>query len=675
MDRVDLKLKHGDRSIKAQGIRVVFSPHQCFRFDDGREDRCCVDLLVDHVLTLPGLAAYGSATFVDYLLKHRPDLRPALRAIVTDEGPVDLPADVQTVLLCETRAVARLQMKKRLPAGVAVVEPTILAEIAPDQMPLRAWTPVQKLIYPIDLPEIEFQAGLDLLLLDCPARNLALMPNGLAYVHNALKKTKLRYQTFDLDIVTYHRFHMTRLFDEGGRIVLPSGRVLPADPWQAENYDLWSDPEVIDYVRPIVHEAAAKIIAARPKVLGLSVHGVNEASSREMIRLVREGLPDIMVVLGGFSCYNPDVGRRRFQECDYMCIGEADLTVAPLMEALARGERPYNQPGIQSRFDTPGWRYIPAPMPHQLERIESPKYEWFGGLSIYRNYNGYQLTPIIASRGCRWSRCTFCAERFYWRIRPAAEFVDELEWLVDQGCHLFMFNESDLNGAPEKLLEICDEIMRRGVRVLLIGQLRIHKKNDKAFFQKLRAAGFIALRFGVDAFSENTLRLQKKGYTTEMISQNLRDCAEAGIATEVNWVIGVPGETDADVEESIELILTNRQYIGRLANINPLILGNGGVYWLEPESHNIVLHEPKEILYEKHPGSLPADTWHSTDPFIDATVRRKRFEYIVRRLHAAEFPIGPWAARVIDDVEKGTDSARVGRQANQAEPASAAAGE
>ena len=131
---------------------------------------------------------------------------------------------------------------------------------------------------------------------------------------------------------------------------------------------------------------------------------------------------------------------------------EADLTVGPLMEALARGERPRNQPGVLSRFDAPDRRFIPAPMVHNLDQIEFPKYEWCD-LSLYRNYNDYQLTPIIASRGCRWSRCTFCAERFYWRIRSAKNFVDELEWLVDQGCHLFMFNESDLNGMPEKVLE------------------------------------------------------------------------------------------------------------------------------------------------------------------------------------------------------------------------------
>ena len=66
-------------------------------------------------------------------------------------------------------------------------------------------------------------------------------------------------------------------------------------------------------------------------------------------------------------------------------------------------------------------------MPHNLDSIEFPKYEWFDNLDLYTNYNGYQLTPIIASRGCRWSRCTFCAERFYWRIRSPENFVDELK--------------------------------------------------------------------------------------------------------------------------------------------------------------------------------------------------------------------------------------------------------
>jgi hypothetical protein len=669
---VTISARVGAKAAKLDATRVHFSTHQCFRFDDSLEERATVERLIDFLVDKPGLAIFGAGRLPNLLLNHSAELKKHVKGIIPFKEDVEivtegiprlqadaLPDNVLTVFLCETRTLSRMQMRKMLPGHVQIIEPSILADIARDEVPLRAWTPVERNIYPIDIPEVVLPAEKDILLIDCPARNLALMPNGLAYVNNALKKEQISFSVFDLDIVTYHRYHVSRLFDEGGRIVLPSGRVLPIDPWQAEHYDLWNMPEVIDFFMPIIAEAADEIVRAKPKILALSVQQCSEAFSRRLVNLVRERLPEIVVLVGGFSCYNADIGLKSFPEADYMCIGEADLTVGPLVEALVLGERPRNIAGVVSRFDDLAIPFIPAPMPHSLSTIESPKYEWFD-INTYRNFNGYQLTPIIASRGCRWSRCTFCAERFYWRIRDPKEFADELEWLASQGCTLFMFNESDLNGMPEKVLEICDEIIRRNLNLKLTGQLRIHKKSDRAYFQKLKQAGFVALRFGVDAFSANTLRLQKKGYSTEMISQNLKDCWEAGIFTEVNWVIGVPGETDADVDEGIELILKNRDYIGRLANINPLILVNGGVYWLDPEAHNIAFREPKEQLYAKHPRVIPADLWYSTEPYIDAQVRKERFEKIVLALHDANFPVGEWAARVIEDVKYARDRNRAG---------------
>ncbi len=654
------------------GTRVHFSTQQCFRFDDSAAERICIERLAQFLDSKPGLAIFGGGKLLAALLQHFPELRTKIKGVIpfkniATDAAADmprlqadaLPSDVSTVFLCETSTLPRVQMRKLLPEGVEIVEPGVLAEIARDVAPLRAWTPVERHIYPTDIPDVVLPEGNDLVLMDCPARNLALMPNGLAYVNNALKKAGIAFSVFDLDIVAYHRFHIQRLFDAGGRVVLPSGRVLPIDPWQAEHYDLWSMPEVIDYFMPIIAEAADELVRVKPKVLGLSVQQCSEAFSRRLVNLVRERHPDVVVIVGGFSCYNADIGLKSFPEADYMCIGEADLTVGPLVEALVRGERPANVAGVVSRYDDPNVPFIPAPMPHNLSALEAPKYEWFN-INLYRNFNGYQLTPIIASRGCRWSRCTFCAERFYWRIRDPKEFADEVEWLASQGCTLFMFNESDLNGMPEKVLEICDEIIARNLNVKLTGQLRINKKSDRAYFQKLRQAGFVALRFGVDAFSANTMRLQKKGYTPDMVSQNLKDCWEAGIFTEVNWVIGVPGETDADVDEGIELILQNRVYIGRLANINPLILVNGGVYWLDPEGHNIVFRQPKEEVYAKHPRVIPADLWYSTEPYIDAQVRKERFEKIVLALHDANFPVGDWAARVIEDVKYARDRNRAG---------------
>ena len=632
--------------------------------------------LGNYLASLSGLAFYvdGALDFLNEILDEVPDLASRIVCLVSHK-PVgvsprlscprlvraeELPMDVRVVFLCATRKYPRIQMKKRLPERVAVVEPDVLTEIAIETVPVAGWVPAPRdTIYPLDIPEIEFETGLDLLLIDCPARNLGLMPNGVGYVHNALSRTDVVHQTRDLDILIYHRFHIRRLFDETGVITLPSGRDLPPDPWQAEHYDLWGDQEVLAYFQPEIDEIIAAIVKAEPKVLGLSIHACNEHFSAAVVEGVKKQLPNIVVLVGGFACYNADIGLRGFPLADYMCIGEADLTVGPLVEALARGERPSNLPGVLSKFDSPDFRYLAGPMPHNLDLLDFPKYSWYP-LDLYRNYNGYQLTPVIASRGCRWSRCTFCAERFYWRIRSPQAFVDELKWLVDQGCYLFMFNESDLNGMPEMVVEICDEIIRRKLFVKLTGQMRIHRKCDRSYYQKLREAGFVALRFGVDAFSENTLRLQKKGYTLATVRQNLRDCWESGIYTEVNWVIGVPGETDADVEEGIQFFLENRSHIGRLANVNPLILVNGGVYWLEPEKHNIRFREPREKLFRDYPRALPANLWYSEHPYIDEKVRKERFDRIVLALYRANIDVGAWAARVIEDVQTNRDAVRVG---------------
>ena len=84
---------------------------------------------------------------------------------------------------------------------------------------------------------------------------------------------------------------------------LPSGTVLPEDPWQAEHYDVWSMRrhsievnggvnEVLDFFRPLIDEAIAGLIKARPKILGLSIQQCNESISREIVRGVKKADSD-----------------------------------------------------------------------------------------------------------------------------------------------------------------------------------------------------------------------------------------------------------------------------------------------------------------------------------------------------------------------------------------------
>ncbi|MEW6386046.1 MAG: SDR family NAD(P)-dependent oxidoreductase [Thermodesulfobacteriota bacterium] len=484
--------------------------------------------------------------------------------------------------------------------------------------------------YPVIIPGIDFRPHQDLILLELPPRYMPMMPNGVGYVHNILKGTGIQFQTLDLNIICYHRFHARRIQGNQEEITLPSGYVVPKDPWDLVNTEKWSEPEMIAYFRPQIEEIVKALIEAKPKIIGLSLNGLNLKVAAEVVKGVRAGLPEVIILVGGHSCVYPTVGPWLFPHFDYMVIGEAELTLEPLLKELLAGKRPRDLPGIISRYDTPGRVWDPGPLLEDLDSLDFPRYDWTN-LNVYRSYDGYQLTPIAASRGCRWSKCNFCGECFRWRGRSPKKVADEIEWLAHRGCYLFHFNESDANGDPQALMEICDEIIRRRLKVSLVGQLRIDKRSNWEFFQKLRQGGFVSLRFGVDGWSSHTLRLQRKGYTMAMVKQNLRDCYEAGISVAVNVLIGVPGETEEDIQETIENLLRCKNHIHLVEGINSLLLVHGSEYYNHPEKHNIHFRGNKEEIYQQHRNAIPPELWYSTGPYIDHEIRVQR----LKTIHAA----------------------------------------
>jgi len=505
--------------------------------------------------------------------------------------------------------------------------------------------------YPIDIPPLRFLPHQDFILLELPPRYYPIMPNGLGYVHGILKKAGISFQTLDANIIFYHRFHAARIMGNGEKVIHSSGNRMPVDPWQITEAARWNEFGAREYFEPQIQEVIQGLVKARPKILGISLNGLNLETARGVVQGVRREHPGVIVLVGGHSCAFPAVGPRRFPDFDYMFIGEAELTLGPLVKSLLAGERPGDLPGIVSRYDSPGRVWQPAPLLENLDLADFPRYEWVD-LSVYRAFDGNHLIPLAASRGCRWSRCNFCAERFPWRRRSPQSVGEELEWFAQRGGRVFTFNESDLNGDPEAVLAICDEIERRSLKLFLMGQLRIDRRSDRNFFDRLRRAGFFTLRFGVDGWSPNTLCLQRKGYSFSLVEENLRDCHEAGIQAGVNMVIGVPGETEEDVEESIENLLRNKKHICMVENIHALILAHGSEYYENPEGHSICFRGDKNELYDQYPEAIPPHLWFSMNPYIDQEVRVRRMKKVHETLRRNGVAVGAYAESMVDKTEK-----------------------
>ncbi|MEK6791521.1 MAG: radical SAM protein [Deltaproteobacteria bacterium] len=657
MADVTLKLETTVKKMKVSSGRVL-------RRDWGASDRAVIAAIAGGLLNDgQRFVVFKHGDLCDYIFELAPELKRSVASVLTmpdeeaEAGRLSLPDGVKTVFLAATRWQEIHKMKNLLPSGLKTMTLDVIKEIAPALVPASAWVPLVESIYPIDIPEINFKVGMDVILIDLPARSLGQMPVGFGYVHDALKKEPVKLQTVDLDIIIYHRYHSTRILDGIPVMKTPSGAPMPDDPWLPVHYLEWEKPDFIEYFRPEINEIADKIAGARPRILGCSLQQANLLFAREVVARVKQLHPDVIIVVGGMSCLQSGAAKGLFPLADYTVVGEADLTIGPLVKLILAGEKPRDMAGIWSRCDAQDRCFTPARPPEDLDALGHPRYEWTD-LGLYRNWNGYALVPIVGSRGCSWSKCRFCAERFNWRIRTPEKVVDDIEFFHSKGFEEFVFNESDLHGNPKIIDRLCAEIIRRKLKVRMTAQLRCDKRADRPYYDKLSEAGFVCLRFGVDAGSENTLRLQLKGTTKEIIRRNLRDATEAGIYTEINIVVGIPGETEADIDETIEFIVGMKQWIGRVAFINALMLFRGSEYWEDPEAFGIRFNTPKDELYRRFPVAIPDWAWYSENPAIVAQTRYDRYRRVATALKANGVRIGDWAEFTTSEVsKKGADLA------------------
>lgn len=502
-------------------------------------------------------------------------------------------------------------------------------------------------LYPMHIPVVRVQGELDFLLVNLPPMNGGeMIPNGLGYVHNALLRSGVRCQTLDLNVIWFQRFCQQRLLLQTP-VVTAGGYVLKDSLWSGTEHLEWEREEIWEHFRPEIDALLEQISHQGPKAVGLSVHASNRAFCRRFVAELRRAAPNSLVVVGGYDCAYPEIGPRLFPDFDYMVIFEGDLTVGPLAAAIARGERPKDLPGVLSRYDTPGRVWQPGPLLEDLDDVDSPRYQW-AGLHLYGMPGA--TVPITGSRGCHWGRCRFCAECFPFRRREPRKVVDEMEEWTHRGSDHFHFYESDVNGDPQALDDMCSEIIRRELHLCLSAQIRVDKRNTSEYFQHLRRAGFLHLRFGVDGWTDHVLALQRKGYTMATVRQNLRDCRAAGITTGVNLVVGVPGETDEDVDHTIANLVDCKEHYDTLEFINPLSLGCVSEYYRHAEQYQIRFRRDKEALRDEHPYDVPDEFWYSEQPYIDKQVRRARMERIAEAVRRAGVKLGGWTEWILGEL-------------------------
>jgi len=277
-------------------------------------------------------------------------------------------------------------------------------------------------------------------------------------------------------------------------------------------------------------EIVEKILAQRPRVLGLGVYIWNVEESTRLVAQLKVVAPELIIVLGGPEVSYESTGQRICALADYVITGWGDVSFAALCRQLLRGERPEHKlmAGVQA----------------ELSDLLLPYAEYtdedVAGRHLY----------VEASRGCPF-KCEFCLsalDKTAWAF-PLDAFLQALEELYRRGARQFKFVDRTFNLKIDTSLAILDFFLARIEAApgdpcfahfeLIPDHLPEKLKASIARFP----AGTLQFEIGIQTFDPEVQARISRRQKNDVASDNIRWLREHSRAhLHVDLIAGLPGE-------------------------------------------------------------------------------------------------------------------------------------
>jgi len=264
---------------------------------------------------------------------------------------------------------------------------------------------------------------------------------------------------------------------------------------------------------------------------------------------------------------------------------------------------------------------------YNLDSIPYPKYRQFPlGRYINKDFN---ILPVVSSRGCP-CQCIYCpihlSMGYKFRFRTATDVVDEVEYWYKQGYRRFGICDDNFTANKKRVLEICEEIEERklaGLRLSCDNGIRADCV-DYELLKRMKEAGFWRIAYGVEAGNDKILSIIHKGLTMNVIEQAIKDACKLGYTVRLFFLIGSPGETWNDFQDSARLALKYPIFDASFYNVIPY--PNTALFeWIKRNGH--FKDSPENYLHYAS-GRVNIPVFYTAD--FSLRQKKKAFKYAQR---------------------------------------------
>lgn len=305
-----------------------------------------------------------------------------------------------------------------------------------------------------------------------------------------------------------------------------------------------------------VAKTVARVEEFKPDIVGIGSFTVSFETTRRLAKSIREAMPGVPIVLGSYHVTLVPDQAMQDPWFDIGVIHEGEWTMLDIVEHYKGRKSLDNIPGIVFRKPDGTLHRTPDRATFRdLDKLPFPARHLLPP-NIYRpipvDEHEFPKFAMITSRGCPHA-CAFCQKsRSGYRSHSPEYIVDEVEHLVrDFGVRDIAFVDSLFCANKRRVYAICDEIIRRGVKVSWTCSTRVEVV-DKPLLERMHEAGCWRARFGIESGSDKVLDFISKGITKEKIRAAITAAHEVGLRPKAFFIVGHMVDTRETIEETIE---------------------------------------------------------------------------------------------------------------------------
>ncbi len=317
------------------------------------------------------------------------------------------------------------------------------------------------------------------------------------------------------------------------------------------------DREVNPYNDFYVTQLLPRLENTNPQAIGISLTYLSQIIPAVTLAALLKGLmPKVPIIFGGniISTWYDSLEEcpELFNWCDYLIAFEGESALHRLLLTLSQGGDLSEVPNLI--YHSQG-KVLKNPVGlEELNQLPTPDYQ---GLPFDKYLAPEIVFSLYSTRGCYWSKCHFCAVspamRQGHRERSPAKIHEDLVNLQQRyRARLIFFVDDCL--APATLSAISTLLIEKGPEVYWQGEVRFEPALTGKLLQKMRKAGCLNLIFGLESYSPRVLSLMHKGTDRKNIDRIIHDCRRIGIAFNLQFFFGFPGESLEEAELTAQFI-------------------------------------------------------------------------------------------------------------------------